>query len=466
MWKRLSIAVWALCLSTALALAGGWNSRDSTYNNASSFTPPAGMITPVVSSTSPLTSGGSTFFMPPVGSFSIATIGTGGLNRRVPIPISGTLFGVVAHLNTAMTTASFVDQHNTSTGTVGCNFSAGVDCNSGAATEHFTAGDFLQWVWTPGGTWAQSGSAPQVNSWLFQADSGASSGMMLSGPTNTAIGGAAVNIFMPFGTVYNSANAATEALASSIMPAAGSISGLYVISNATEHATNPHVYTLVKNGTNTGLTCTPAAGTSTGCCINVGGVGAISAGPSCSSGSAVSIAVGDTISLNVNCASATCNSVSPGASVIWNPTTPGQAVFQATNNSAGPSPLFTGMSDALFSTTQTNWQIAPFLGSTMTLSNLIYCVQVAPTGVTSRTATTQFNTVPGTAPGTNSALTTTFSSSTPCPGANSGVMLGGSQDTTHTFTVNASYSLDHSLTISGSPPASGYIKLGVVATVP
>jgi hypothetical protein len=446
----------------------GFGSRGFFQFVTGSAPPPASaMTTPTLGSYNSPTSTTNTFFAPAIGSSTIQSLNTSSIARRVPIPIAGTLKGLFANLNTALTTASVVDWHNTAAGSVGCNFSAATNCNSGAATEPFAAGDFLQWELIPGGTWNQSATTPLLISWLFQATSGASSGFLLSAPSNTAIASTTMLAYQAFGTMYNSANATTEAQVSSLMPTAGSISGLYVISNATENGTNSHIYTLMKNGSATGLTCTPTAGTATGCCINVGGTGNIGgvSGPACTSiGSAVTITDGDTLSLQVSCASGACAGVAPGASVAWNPTTAGQAVFNAQGTTNLGATDYTGMADTGATTTQVTWQVAPQVPTTMTLSGLLFCSAINPGGATSRTATLQSATTP-IAP-TNSSVTTTFGLGQACPGANSGTLLGGNQDTTHSLPVNAGYSLDTAYTISGSPAAISYWKTSAIVSVP
>jgi parallel beta-helix repeat protein len=431
----------------------------------------ANMITPLLGSTLPITSGTATEYttgQPALGQNTTTTTST----RKVPIPIAGTLSGLAAGMNAPFTTAAIFSYHNGAQGTLTCNFSASQFCNSGSATEHYAQGDLLNWQWVPGGTWAQTSGLPMLVSALFQADSGSSTGMILSGSQTSGTNGATVHVYQGFGFTIANNTQATDLLASTLMPAAGTISGLYVLPNASESATNPHTYTLIKNGTATGISCTANTTTVTaGCCTNAGGVGNIGGvtAAACTAATAVSIAVGDTISLDIGCPSAACNSVSPGASVQWNPTTPGQAILAvsgAGNLNVASTTYTLGLSDnTSFSNTETNWQLVPKVASTMTLSKTMFCTVGNPGTTPVRTVNVRYATTQ-VAPTTNSPVTLSVGTGQACPGANSGVLLGGNQDTTHLISLNAGSTVDYSQSFTGAPANATNYKFSSVATVP
>lgn len=429
----------------------------------------ANMITPILVSSQAITSGTSNEWTPgQTGLFAqVTSINS---TRKVPIPIAGTMSGLAAGLNAPFTTAAIFSYKNTTQGTLTCNFSASQFCNSGSATEHWNQGDLLTWQWIPGGTWAQTSGLPFQISAQFQADSGSSTGFMLSGGNSSSTNGASTHVYQGFGYAIWNSSISNEAMASTLMPTAGTISGLYVVPNANESATNPHTYTVMKNGTATGIACTANTTTvSAGCCTNVGAVGNIGGvtAAACTSATAFSVVAGDTISLDIGCPSAACNGVNPGVSVQWNPTIPGEAVVASSsnNNLNTSNPYIIGLSDNVAFTVETNWQLVPQVASTMTVKKMMYCTNGATGTTPTRTGTLRYGTTLA-APTTNSPVTVTFGTGNACPGANSGVMLGGAQDTTHSIALSPGYTVDYNETHTGSPTNATYYKFGSVVTIP
>lgn len=275
---------------------------------------------------------------------------------------------------------------------------------------------------------------------------------------------------MGFGAAFLN-TATTDISVSSIIPTAGQITGIYAIPNTAEN-TVPHVFTVFHNGSSTSLACTGQASTAAGCCANLTGTGTVGAPgttATCSSISAITIAAGDTLSINITCASGTCASISPGVSLIWAPTTSGQAVLTAQALPSVSSP-FWGVMDNVPTTTQANIvQIAPQVGaSTLTFSNLIACVKTNPGGAASRTFTSQSGSAPNVTPTNVSGGTVAVVNvgNGACPGANSATLLGGIQDTTHTWTAASGNSLDTAQTDAGSPAGGVQVhKIGYVAVI-
>ena len=310
-------------------------------------------------------------------------------------------------------------------------------------------------VWSTTSAWVQSSSSPGSISFLFTAANG-QQGFLLSGPPNSAIPGATTNAWVGFGGVYVSV--ASDANVSSIMPTGGQIAGLYVIPNGPE-TSNLHVYTVWHNGSATGITCTPGTGTG-GCCVNnYATPGTIGGSVACTATAPITVAAGDTLSVNISCASSSCANIAPGISLIWEPTTPGQAVLNAQWDATPATTRWAGLDDTNVFSTASPFQVTPNVPVSMTIKDLTACIGSSPGGSASWTLAPQYATAPATSPTTAAGPTVSLTSSTVCPSF--------TQDTTHSFAAGPGYSLFHAQSVgSGSPAGSSIWKIGMVATVP
>ena len=423
--------------------------------------PPSTLTTPVFASFQPPTSGTATYYSAPAGSSFTTALG-GSTIRQVPIPIAGTIKGLYAAFNTAQPGATIADWLGGAAGSVACSFGGTTSCNYSGSGDHISAGTLMEWQWSTTSTWAQTSGLPVSVNFLFTADSG-QQGFLLSGPQNTAASGTAQNDYAGFGSAYAATNSGNESAQSSIMPVAGQITGLYVVPNGTENST-PHVYTIWHNGSASSMTCTPGASTSTGCCVNLTGSGTIGGGPSCTTTSAISIAVGDTLSIDYGCAGAACANVSPGVALIFVPTTAGQAPLVAQWDETPGTLRYVGLEDGNIGSAAGNYQAAPNVSATVTLSDLLACAGTSPGAGGTWIVSTLYAATPSTPPATSSGIATTVSNTTNCPGASSA--LYGAQDTAHTFSAGPGYSLINQIADSGSPVGSNVWKIGMVATVP
>lgn len=468
MLKRLVGAGLALCLSAALAQAF-WQSRDSNYNLSIPSTT-SNLSTPVFGSFDPPTSGTTTFWSPLVGASLTGTLSSASTGRRIPIPIAATIKSLFASFTNAQPNATLTAWENTAAGSVVCT-TAGTTpdtCVYSGAGDVLAAGTLLQWEWQANGTaWAQTSNVPTQISFIAVASNG-QQGFLLSAPSNTSDPGTTTVAYAGFGGAwFGGATAVTESNMSSIISIPGEIDGLYVIPNATENAT-PHVYTVYKNGVATAMTCTAAASASTGCCVNLTGSGTIGGGPACGTTSSVSVLANDTLSVQYSCAGAPtvpCAGVFPGASLIWKPTNANQVPLTAQINAALNTSRWTGLEDISLNANNVPFQTTPNVPVSITLSNFIACVNTNPTGSGSWIMNINSATAPGTAPTTNTGLANTISNGLSCPGANPYSWFGA-QDTTHTFSALAGYSLVDALTLSGSPVGSAIAKFAMAVTVP
>lgn len=472
MLKRLFLTS-LLCL---LALPAGafWQSRDSNYDISIGGAGPGVMTTPVFSIGAMVGSGSLTYYGTVQGaviSYSLSTVST---FRRVPIPISGTLFGLNTAAGYAQTcggaTCPIVTSNiNGSNGTVSCtwNSASPYNCNSGATTDAITAGDLFQWQINPNGS-AFSNPSPSTIfsqfSFLFTS-SVAQQGMILIGPQSTNV---TTTSYLSPGSGINPQS--TDVGASAVMPTSGNIAGIYALPNGSDNnAGVTHTYSVCKNGSTTcaatpasGVFCanpTPTLNASAGCCANVGGTGVIgSGGPSCSSITAMHVSAGDTISVIVHCAS-TCSGVSPGIGLIWVPDTTNQVPIFAGTSAVGAF----GISDRATSNVGT-YNNVPGASTTMTFSNLTVCTQNAVNGTQSLTDTVQSG-VTGAAPGSATSMVVNAVPATPnfCSAS---PLLSGAQDSTHTFSGSASVTMNHLLAVTGAGSGLGFYKQSMVATVP
>lgn len=468
--KRFLAALFVLI--PTLAFAGGFSGDGFGSSGFFQFylipIPPVstGLITPVMSIFTPPTTGTGAIFGGLAGVGLIGTTTTTPV-RKVPIPIAGTISGLAAATATTQNAGTNIAINlNGGTGNTRCIYATAspFNCNYSGTGDHIAAGTLAQWrVSLGGGSWNGS-SGPAQASFNFQADSG-QNGPLFSSPSS-AIGSTTTyeGIGLPF---QNTA----ESIASSVQPTPGQIAGIYCYPNGSDNGANVHSCTVMQNGVATGVACTDdPANPTLGCCANVGGTGNIGGNPlaPCSSITAISVSIGDTLSNRVSCGG-TCANIFPGISDIWQPTNPGEVpIYTIATTPSTTVPWFSSAVDAQFSqTTATNWNITPNLASTMTLSKLLACTSST---ITTGTWTEQFQYTNGTnltPPTTNSPLVATYGSggSFLCPGPGT-ALHQGIQDTTHTQTVSAGYTLGFNIIPAGPPTGNARWKTSMVVTVP
>lgn len=470
-----------LLLAPTLAFAGGLSGEG--FGSAGLFqiytipTPPVstGLVTPVMSIFGPSVSGVSTNWGGLAGVGPIGTTGAAITGHKIPFPVAGTISGGAFGLSTSQAAGTAIRINlngiNAATGCVYATASP-FSCNSGAATDHVSAGTLAQWkIALPFGSGWNASGGPAQASFNFQADSG-QSGPLFSAPSAT--GSASTTNFESVGLPFINA---VESIVSVAQPAPGQLAGIYCFPNASDSGAAVHSCTVMQNGVATALACSnDPANPTLGCCANVGGTGNIggSALAPCSSITAISVAIGDTLSIKIQCGNGTtdtCASINQGMSVLWQPTTAGQVpLYTITNTPSTTIPWFSSAVDAIFSqTSATNWNFSPNLASTMTLSNLLACTTST---ITTGTWTEQFQySATLIAPATNAPLVATYGSGSTCPGPGT-ILHSGVQDTTHTQSVSAGYTLGFNIIpcvaggACGTPTANTRWKTSMVVTVP
>lgn len=433
-----------------------------------------GLPTPVMSIFNPPVSGVAANFGGLAGTGPINTITSTVTGRKIPVPVAGTISKGAFGLSTSQTAGTAISINlNGINGNTGCVYStfSPFNCNYSGTGDHVVAGTLAQWKISLGsGAWNTSGGPAQA-SFLFQADSG-QNGPLFSAPSAT--GSASTTNFESVGLPFINA---VEAIVSVAQPAPGQLAGIYCFPNASDSGAAVHSCTVMQNGVATAVACpNDPANPTLGCCANVGGIGNIGGNPlaPCSSISPINVVAGDTLSIKIQCGNGTtdiCAAINQGMSVIWQPTIAGQVpLYTITNTPSTTVPWFSSAVDAAFSqTTAINWNISPNLASTMTLSNLLACTTST---ITTGTWTEQFQySATLIAPATNAPLVATYGLGSTCPGPGT-ILHSGVQDTTHTQTVSAGYTLGFNIIpcvaggACGTPTANTRWKTSMVVTVP
>jgi len=408
-------------------------------------------------------SGSATQYSSPASGTNFGATAATSTVRRLPIPIAGSVSRLSSALPAANATASIKTNINGTAGNVTCAYSASspFNCTDTSHSDHLNSGDLMQWQWS--GTW--SATAIVQYSSLFTADNG-QQGFLLAGPNSFGI----VNTtdYLGFGS---GGLAGSDLFASSVMPDAYVIHGLYAIPNATEAASNPHLFTVYKNGSATAMTCTDTGGSAVGCCVNdYASPGNIGGSTACTGGaSTISVSLGDTLSIQVSCPTTpSCGSINPGVSLSISPVTTGHVPITAEWVANWTAPSWVGAEDNNISSSQNNFQLVPASASTITFANLIVCSTAVTGAGAARTVSYQSGSAPGVLPttgGSPPSVSIATGGGVACPGANAGSLTGGGQDTTHSLVLNGSQTIDSALTLTATPGSNTIWKISSVATV-
>ncbi len=414
------------------------------------------MITPVFAKA------GATTNFPSTSAASYASIVPGaagaGFNttaaaRIVPFPVNGTFQNLQVNFPTTLTQGSY-DVHLIINGvatssTLHCQVTTTASvCTDSSGSAAITAGQSVAIEVAPTGTPTTQAAAPQI-SFTFTASSGQDSFVCASSTaaqSTTAINYTAVGTTTSWGTVEN--------VVSSIIPVAGQLDRLYVITNSAPGAGSDFTVTVEQNGSDSALKTT------------VSGTNSASQDLS----DVISVSALDTISFK-SCPSAAsalgtnCNTGStPGARAIaacmrWQPTTPNQAlalqVFATLPGTVAGTAYgnFAG-NYANTSVESGNYNIAPPLGSkTLTIGGFVAAEASAPGSGNTRTLSANLaSTYGGTsaACGSLQAQITNTSTITLGTGATS-----GAQDSSHTCSPTAGQFFDLKSVSAGSSLAVG-----------
>jgi hypothetical protein len=152
----------------------------------------------------------------------------------------------------------------------------------------------------------------------------------------------------------------------------------------------------------------------------------------------------------------------------YTPAVAGQAILTAETSTNTSLTAWIPFSGNLVATTQVNYGLTPSLGGrTLTFSKLIACSDHNP-GASNAWAITSQSSAVASPPPTNvtGATTASITSTAACPGANSGTLIAGNQDTTNSWTAASGTLVDNNKAPIGSPATgSGNYKFSMAAVI-
>lgn len=382
--------------------------------------------------------------------------------RRIPIPFPATLSNLHTNLATAPVGTDTVVDSITNTavsttpadGTVTCQYGSNTatSCFDDTHSDTLVAGSLFAAHFTYADA-AQT--TPGQISWILTATN--KQYVSLSNQPNASgnVISSATPVF--FGPDVGGVGTVEATISFQFCPACGgTILGFFLLPNVTE--TGTHTWTVMHNGSATGMTFNTSSATTgggaAGQCISPNGssdsIGGGTVVNPCTSNSGLTftVAPGDTISVQANCpAGSGCSTSFPGFSIIYSPNTSGTVPLSSINTSAAVNLRYLGVSTLGVSavSSQTNFQQAP---AGMTFSNFQFCSLTAPSSGT-QTATFQTGATPGTAPTTpGTTLAATFGTTGVCP--TNGTYAVGADDLTHNVTVTKDQTVDTLLTSTGT----------------
>lgn len=322
---------------------------------------------PALALDGPILAGGSTTPSTSATNYSAATSyslswdATESAQRSV-VPTTGTLKNIRVRLGTAPGTGrswTFTYYKNGSTDTaVACTISDTATTCSNSNTASFTAGDTVSIKSVPSGTPTSPGTLQLSADYETTGDDQ----ILLASTRAITLGTAATTYLSVMGS---NVPGTTLANLDQVVPAAGTISRIFIELNNSPGSGKSYAFTLLKNGSTTALTCTVS---DTGTTCN-------------DTGNSVSFAAGDTIALQ-SVPSGTPTARTARIGLNWNPTTDGEAIYMAASGSA--------------MNTAGNLRYHPIAGSSLgwnsTESNVL---MVAPSAYNVKALRAVLNTAPG-----------------------------------------------------------------------
>ena len=372
--------------------------------------------------------------------------------RQIPIAVSGSISGLYANFPVSVVASFYTltlmknGSGTALTCSVGVGQASSTVCQDTTDSVSVAAGDLLQWQLTPNAA-ATAETQLQISA-LFTSAVGQESPLIGAAATTPASNSANQNIGL---TDCAWVAQASEVNISSMVPAAGTISNLYIWGSTAPGAAKTFVYTLWKNGAATSMTVT-LTGAGSGAGITTGN----------NLSNSVAVNAGDTISLN-SAPTGTPSTANVGFSMRFVPTTSNQAMLTQVACSvpatSGTKYMNLNGTSLGSGTETTTYNIAPVIpgGKTMTLGNLIAAQDSSPS--TNRTV---FLRSGGT---TNQSPTVAVTSSTTGTiGGVAGVFT--LTDSTHTYAPATGTLLDLSTVPVGTQTnALTWYKTGMTVTI-
>ena len=412
------------------------------------------MTTPILSGQSasaPSNSGSTQTFYSLITGNGTSNSGGGG-NRELPIAISGTLSNFSANFTTTLTQGSYtvaVSVNGSTTSTPVCSITTSVaTCSDASHPVSISPSNTVGIVTTPSGTPTSSTNT----AWGATFVSTNNNESFLAGganvPSTSAQNWASIQ-------GWSSWDATSDAIASNVMPAAGTIDQFYVVGSAAPGAGKTYTLTVYQKGSYTAINCT-LSGAGTGAGITT-----------CNDlTDSITVAQGDTISVS-SCpgtmSAGTCSPVATPASdvirwgVRWKPTTAGQSLLLVSDAGTPPGTtatnyIFLNGAVVVTAVTEANATVlSPTFSGGFSIASMYVALSAAPT--TGTRSVTLMN--PSGTPSAAMTCALSLAATSNCSTATAVTSIGASSATL----------LDWK-NISAAATATTSYKIGAVMTVP
>jgi hypothetical protein len=461
MLSRLSVVgalLAALFCMAQMPLAGF---PPGTFSNKAALDPvisSGGMTTPIIglgnggSNAAPSTSVANSF--PLIGGYApSSSLGSSTLYLRdSPISVPGTIQNLYVHFPSGIGSGNWsvgLTQNGALT-SLQCEVVSGTSCSDSSDSVTISADDVIGWETCPGVFSAGScspGTAPTANNnfHVSATFTGSNSNeSFISGGGNNQ----STTVFSYTGLAgwdALSGWATTDAVASNVMPTAGTIDELYVAISAAPGSGKTWTFFVFYNGSASAITCT-ITGTSATTCHDILDSQAVS--------------LNDTVSMQVcpgtvsggTCTATSNTGVSLKWGLRWRPTTAGQSVLLTSDTalfSNATSYSYINGIPGMGGTEANNQNIG---ASSFTIQDLVASISTVPGTGNSRIINLRSG---GSNVGTPGNMTCTIgAAATTCT------------DTINSYGVSQSNLLDWQQTVTGSPATITSYKLSAVMTVP
>ena len=371
-------------------------------------------------------------------------------SRTAPMPIAGVFSNLRVKLTVAVASGQYVFTLyvNGAATALACTITSSATTCTDTSTVTVAAGDVVIWQSCPGTHSGVAGSCTagtptaQTDAILISAtftSTNIGEGFNITGTNGNNPSNSATN-YTFFGSPDVSTTwQTTEANISGIVPTAGTIDNLYIQSSAAPGAAKSYAFTVVKNGSDTSLTCS-LTGTGSGAGVTTCN--------DTTGGHAVTVAAGDTISLK-SAPSGTPTAAFIGASFRWVPTIAGEAFYSTVGVQAlstGSARFFSAVSPIVVAG-ETSQAVFSYVPVALTWKKMYAAIDVAPGGSASRAWVNRV----GTGTQSDGTITCTITSA-----------ITSCSDTSHSYSATVGDILNWKETPASTPAAITLFKTSSV----
>lgn len=440
-------------LAVATIMAGAVRSyavSGAIFQVLTSGAPSGPMITPLLADAGPPGGAPSTSvanYGPMLSGAAVNSWNATASNREMPSPVKGSISSLYVRFPTALLQGSYVvalSVNGSTSGAPSCTIdTTHAFCQDTSTIKNIAVNDALAWVVTPSGTPTAQGGTVQISA-IFTSSVGNESPLFGGGAGSNMSNSATQYVSLNHTQAWN----ATENIASSIMPTAGTIDQMTVVLSTNPGAAasgKSYQFVVFQNGAAAPSGCTPGT--------NCLGCTVLEIATTCTDSThSITVAATDTVSIEA-IPTATPSVAIFKAAFRWRPTIAGEALalhgasaVPTTNSTRYANVSGTSASSA---TETDNLNISPVA---MTYKKLYEAQSTAPGGATTRTVTLRVGT--GSGQSNSSVTCTVASAATQCNDVNDSY-ASSPGDLTNLIT-----------TVSGTNAAITNFKTGMVVTVP